>query len=269
MFESLVFFRINTIGMVCLGIIFIPILIQYNKIKTKPVLEMNVMSVEIHAHKLTSGQIMTLYAFPMFLLISFFTTALLIPSFIPTEISLIVIVLSALLFFTLPYLVAMIRRKSIGKWFMFKFIILMVILLVIPGTIFGAFMLLNKGLVVALIASGSAYFFLYFALTLFYFLTISSVKEYFTLIYKNIILTYLFPLLTYGIVIVPLTFLVVSLQATFTAYIFYLGSATLIFFILMLYVPSPFKSNKVFINLINELNSRLLLAQRMVFVLDK
>lgn len=269
MFESLIFFRLNTIGMVTTGIMLIPILIQYNKIRSKPVLEMNLMTIKINPHKLNSGQIITLYSFPLFLIISFFATALLIPSFIPANICWSVIIVCTLLFFTFPYLVAMIRRKSIGKWFLIKFIILSILLLVIPSISFGTMYLLGKGLKISLIVAGFIYFIMYFALTIFYFVTISSVKEFFTLIFKNLILTYLFPVLTYAIVIVPLTLLVVSLQATFTAYIFYLGSATLIFFILMLYVPSPFKSNKTFIRLIDEVNARLLLAQKMVFVLDK
>ena len=163
----------------------------------------------------------------------------------------------------------MIRRKSIGKWFLLKFIILLSLILAIPGICFLITLFVNKSLIISLIVGGSAYLFVFLALTVFYFLTVSSVKEFFTLVFKDLILTYLFPILTYLIVIIPLTFLVISLNASFTAYIFYLGTSTLIFFIMMLYVPSPFKSNKKFIRLIDELNARLLLSQRMVFVLDK
>lgn len=269
MFESLIFFRINTIGMVTLGLLFMPALIQYNKTKTIPVVETNVMSIRINAHKLTSSQIVTLYAFPPFLLASFFITALTIPSFISNKLCVVIIALSALVFFTLPYLVAMIRRKSIGKWFLLKFIILLSLILAIPGICFLVTLFVNKSLIISLIVGGSAYLFVFLVLTVFYFLTVSSVKEFFALVFKDLILTYLFPVLTYLIVIIPLTFLVISLNASFTAYIFYLGTSTLIFFIMMLYVPSPFKSNKKFIRLIDELNARLLLSQRMVFVLDK
>ena len=269
MFESLIFFRLNTIGMVSVGLLFIPILIQFNKIRSKPVLEMNLMTIKINPHKLTSGQIVTLYSFPLFLIISFFATALFIPSFIPPNLCWTIIIICTLLFFTFPYLIAMIRRKSIGKWFVVKFIILSIMLLAIPAASFGALYLLGKGLKIALIVAIATYFAIYFVLTIFYFVTISSVKEFFTLIFKNLILTYLSPLLTYAIIIVPLTLLAVSLQATFTAYIFYLGFTMILFFILMLYIPSPFKSNKTFKRLIDEVNARLLLAQKMAFVLDK
>lgn len=268
-FESLVLFAPNTIGVVSSCLIALPLLIQFNKISKQPVVQTNTMLIKINAHKLTSGQIVTLYSLPFFLVGIFFLTALFIPSFIPHNVCLAVIILSFGLFFTFPYLVAMIRRKSIGRWFLAKFIILLGITLLIPGLSVLILLLLGKGYTISLIVGGALYVLMILMLDTFYFITVSSVKEYFTLIFKDIILAYLTPILIYVIIFIPLTFIVVSLNATFTAYMFYMGGMIILFFMAMLLIPSPTKSNKKFVRLIDELNARLLLAQKMVFVLDK
>ena len=267
--ESLVLFSPNTIGVTTSVIIALPLLIQFNKIKKVPVVQTNTMNIKINAHKLTSGQIVTLYALPFFLIIIFFLTALLIPSFIPTNFCLAIIIISLAIFLTLPYLVAMIRRKSIGRWFLAKFIIMLVLTLLIPGLSFLVLYLIGKGMTISLIVAGSVYLFMIMFLDGFYFFTVSNVKEFFTLIFKNIILMYSFPLLVYGIIFVPLTLILVSLNATFTAYIFYMGAMILVFFMSMFVIPTPTRSNKFMIRLMDELNARLLLAQKMVFALDK
>lgn len=268
-FESLIMFSPNTIGTVSSVLIALPLLIQFNKIHKQPVVQTNTMLIKINAHKLTSGQIVTLYCLPFFLIDIFFATALLIPSFIPAKICLVIIILSTCLFFTFPYLVAMIRRKSIGRWFLAKFIILLFMVLFIPGVSFLTLVLLKKGFTIACLVAGSIYLMMILVLDTFYFLTVSSVKEFFCLIFKDMILTYLFPLITYGIIFVPLTYLVISIQATFTAYMFYMGGMIILFFVSMFILPSPFKSHKKFTRIMDELNARLLLAQKMVYALDK
>ena len=268
-FESLVLFAPNTIGVVSSVLIAVPLLVQFNKIQKRPVVQTNTMLVKINAHKLTSGQIVTLYCLPFFLISIFFITAMFIPSLIPTNWCLAIVILCFGLFFTFPYLVAMIRRKSIGRWFLGKFIILLCLTLLVPGLCVLTLLILGKGFTIALIVGASVYLFMIIALDTFYLITVSNIKEYFVLLFKDTILTYLFPVITYVVFFIPLTMIMVSLNASFTAYMFYLGGMFILFFMSMFVIPSPTKSHKVFTRLIDELNARLLLAQKMVYALDK